>query len=349
MDNNKSEKEISYNGLLSELDELNKSSAKDINKIANIFGRIQDVKDIKNEEINTLFEKAIALSSDSSWEFLLEVYSRFYNRLKVKKQKIIVTLLENEVKKRISPFLDAGDLLCIINDYKNNSYSEVLDKKLDEFDGFCNEKKYSKQEAISYVYAVLLMEANKLSVDSYDIIIKIERRLFARFANSESNDPLFVKNIKKSLSNGKFAEKFKEITHLYDGIDVELTNLHTENESKTKAIYNKISEISELNDTVDKLSNDLEQKELLIDNQCSQIADLELALKKTKDLNEYNENLYKQQFISLKHNLVWSLKHDLSLEIEGLEDIADTLSDIQKEKIQRRIDRIYKIINKVEG
>lgn len=74
------------------------------------------------------------------------------------------------------------------------------------------------------------------------------------------------------------------------------------------------------------------------------IEEYEIALQKANDRNEYNENLYKQQYLSLKRGLVSKLKQDLQLELDGLKDIADTLNDTQRAKIQRRIDRIYKII-----
>lgn len=75
--------------------------------------------------------------------------------------------------------------------------------------------------------------------------------------------------------------------------------------------------------------------------------ELQQLVERLENRNEYNENLYKQQYLSLKRNLVSKLQNDLRLELDGLEDIADGLDEVQKTKIQRRIDRIYKIIQKI--
>ena len=70
-------------------------------------------------------------------------------------------------------------------------------------------------------------------------------------------------------------------------------------------------------------------------------------LNEKQSRNEFNENLYKQQYISLKNELIEKLKNDLQPEIEGLETIAESLSEVQKERIQRRITRIYKLLQKL--
>ena len=101
-----------------------------------------------------------------------------------------------------------------------------------------------------------------------------------------------------------------------------------------------IRNVVQKNDEILRKNQEIKDKE-------TKIEELNLLVSKTDDRNEYNENLYRQQFLSLKRSLVDKLKKDLQLEIEGLEDIADTLSDAQREKIQRRIDRIYKILQKV--
>lgn len=343
----KNKKKYTFDSLVQELDSIQQSKKKDIKAISDIFGRIQDIKGLKKEEINTLFYKAINLLDKDSWKFVLEIYSRFYNRMKVKSQKEMILLIEDETKKRLNAFLAPNEINSIVSSIVDEGRSLLFEERLNKFDEFRKEKDYSKQELISYLYVVLLIVARKLYLSNDAIIAKIERKLFIGFAISDKNDPLFVKNIKKSLIDGSFCEKFKEITYLYDGVDEELVQLKEEISSKNGIISSKLAEIKELNENISRLSNEMSVKTQDIKDKENKITELESLVSKTDDRNAYNENLYKQQFLTLKRNLVDKLKKDLQLEIDGLEDIAETLTDAQKEKIQRRIDRIYKILQKV--
>ena len=347
MSSKKNKKEYTFEILCNEFDSIQKSKKRDIKKIADIFGRVQDVKEIKKEEIKTLFSKAINISDKNSWEFLLEIYSRFYNRIKAKKQKEIIQLVEMEIKKRLDSFITSNDINSIVSSISNDEQSALLEERFNKFDDFCKERDYSIQEAIAYLYVVLLIVARRIYSSNDVIVAKIERKIFIKFAKGDKNDPLFVKSLKKSLLDGKFAEKFKEITYLYDGVDEELVQLKEDNSSKKGIISSKLEEIRDLKENILKLNDEILRKNQEIKDKETKIEELNLLVSKTDDRNEYNENLYRQQFLSLKRSLVDKLKKDLQLEIEGLEDIADTLSDAQREKIQRRIDRIYKILQKV--
>lgn len=347
MSNKKNKKEYTFDSLSQELDSIQQSKKKDIKKISDVFGRVQDVKGIKKEEIEQLFLKSISASDKNSWEFLLEIYSRFYNRFKAKKQKEIIQLIETEIKKRLDSFITSNDITSIASSIANEGKSGLLEECFDKVDVFCKEKDYLTQEVIAYLYVVLLIEARRIYSPNDVIVAKIERTIFIRFAKGDNSDPLFVKGIKKSLLDGKFAEKFKEITYLYDGVDEELAKLKEDNRSKKEIIFSKSAEIRDLKENILKLNDEISRKSQEVKDKETKIAELNLLVSKIDDRNEYNENLYKQQFLSLKRSLVDKLKKDLQLEIEGLEDIADTLSDAQREKVQRRIDRIYKILQKV--
>lgn len=347
MSKKKNKKEYTFDSLCQEMDSVQQIKKQDIKKISDIFGRVKDIKGIKKEEIEILFSKAINLSDKNSWEFLLEVYSRFYNRTKVKKQKEVIKLIEEEIIKRLDSFVDSS-INSIVSNIANEGKSDALEKGFNKLDSFCKEKGYLKQEVIAYLYVAMLISARGLYSSNNDAIIaKVERKIFVEFAKEDKADPLFVKNVKKSLIEGRFGEKFKEITYLFDGVDDELIQLKEDNKVKKEIITSKLSEVNGLRDDVSRLEDEISKKTQEIKNKEEKIIELELLVSKTDDRNEYNENLYKQQFLSLKRNLVEKLKKDLQLEIEGLEDIADTLSDAQKEKVQRRIGRIYKILQKV--
>ena len=111
----KNKKKYTFDSLVQELDSIQQSKKKDIKAISDIFGRIQDIKGLKKEEINTLFYKAINLLDKDSWKFVLEIYSRFYNRMKVKSQKEMILLIEDETKKRLNAFLAPNEINSIVS------------------------------------------------------------------------------------------------------------------------------------------------------------------------------------------------------------------------------------------
>lgn len=347
MNSKKNKKEITVNALNQQLDSINQSANISTKKVADIFGRIQYIKNIRKEEIKGLFFKAIKISNKNSWEFLLEIYSRFYNRTKVKTQNEIIQLIELEIEKRLDPFVSQNDISLIVSSIAINGKSDLLEEKFNNLKVFCKEKDYLFHESITYFYIILLIVARRAYMSNYAIFAKIEREIFIRFAEDDNNDPLFIKSIKDSLIDGKFAKKFKEITYLYDGVDEELVKLKSDNNEKKEIIITKLDEIKVLKENNFRLNDEILQKTQEIKENKRKISELELLVSKTDDRNEYNENLYRQQFLSLKRNLIEKLKKELHLEIEGLEDIADTLNNVQREKMQRRIDRIYKIIQKV--
>ncbi len=343
--NNK--KDFTFRELESELISIQTSGKKDIKKISDIFCRVYNIKEITKEEVEKLFFKAINVSDNNSWKLLLEIYSRSYNRAKSKKQKGIIQLVEIEIKNRISSFISVNEINTVITSVLDDGRCDLFIGYLDKIDEFCEEKELPQQEMVAYLYIIILIIVRKLYPNESGAEIKVERLFFAKFAKNDKNDPLFVKNIKKSFFDDRFDIKFKEMIYLYDGVEDEVSKLKADNNRKTEIIFTKTEEISKLKEESFNLNNEILKINQVKKERETEIDNLRLLVAKTNDRNEYNENLYKQQFNSLKRSLVEKLKKDIQLEIEGLEDIADTLSDMQREKIQRRIDRIYKILQKI--
>ena len=161
METKQNKKDVTFDGLLQELDKANDSKKIEIKKVADIFGRINNVKDIKKEEIITIFDKVISITGKQAWKFLLEIYSRFYNRQKEKKQKEIISLIEIETQNRLECFIKKEETREIIHSIANNDKSLLLMRKFGMIDSFCNEKKLSKQELVAYLYLNFLILARK--------------------------------------------------------------------------------------------------------------------------------------------------------------------------------------------
>ena len=342
MNNKRGRTEFSFDSLNLELEKVEK----DVQKISNIIGRIKDIKDIKEGEIEDLFFKAVDVAGKDSWKFLFETYSRYYNCRKAQNQKKIIKLIDKEVKKRLEPFITSNDINFTISSIVGDRQSVLTEKFFSEMKEFCKEKGVEQREILSYLYIALLIWTRE-NYRSNNVVVNIVlRKMFTLCAKGDKNDPLFVKSMKKAFFDGKVYEKFEELTYLYNGVDEELKKINSENISLKEINSSRLSEIEGLKKDISHLNIEITRKAQEIANNEAKINELESLIRKTDDRNEYNENLYKQQFVSLKRNFVHKLKTELRLEIEGLEDIAGSLGVTQSEKIHRRIDRIYKILQK---
>ena len=342
----KNKKAWTYEELVTELQAVKNSKKVEINKIANIFGRIKDCKGVKKEDIETLFRASMEKSGDDGWKFLLEVYSRFYNKGAAKNIDKIISLIKNETESKLGSVLSIDEINSAILEMKSGEGRKKLEK-------LCSSIKPKKEKEpiiidIALLYIFLLIKTKELiPMDFSEQIRVIERIFFECFAKDVKNDPLFVKEMKDSIISGTAFEKMREMTHLYQGVEDVLAELQENNERDRLTIKEKIARIVQLENHIAELEEVCRQNNLLIQNQQNQIAELNRLLTETDNRNEFNENMYEQQFQSLKRSFIEKVKKGLKLEVDGLEDIAEGLDENQRKKIQRRIDNIYKFLQKM--
>ena len=177
-------------------------------------------------------------------------------------------------------------------------------------------------------------------------IRNIEEYIFELYGIPDKNDKFYIKTITKSLEEDKAKTLFYSFVGMYEGTTNQISSLEDEKGRLQLVIGDKNQEITSLNLSIEKLHNQIETQNEQLQINDSTIASLQKDLEAGSNRNEYNENLYKKQYESLKKGFIEKLKKDLKLEIQGLEDLADLLPDSSKIKIQRRIDNIYKILQK---
>lgn len=350
LDMDKKEKNISVEILLEQLGAVEDVQAKDLKKIADVFGRIQEIKSISFDDIEKLFICAKEKAQGEFWKVILEIYSRFYNRNKVKVSSAVISLIKTEIKERLSKIIDVEVLEHAIREIDSDNELRLITEivslvkeKVKE----SNAENLIAPEVISYLYVYCLIEIKSCYVSDYlEKATKVERCLFSAFACEDKNDPLFVKSVRRAIVEDRYAEKFMEMTHLYGGVLEEITQLYAINQKRAEIIGNNAEEINMLKNKIDLLQQNIEEKAQYIQECEEQISELKTDMHKADNRNEYNENLYKQQFLALKKSLIDKIKNDLKLEIDGIENIAENLSDVQRERIQRRLVRISKVLQK---
>ena len=345
-DNKKKKEQVTIEGLLDKLTVESQKPKININQIANVFGNYKDIKGLKKETLKELFDKAVDAAKDDGWIFVYEIYSRFYYRDKVKYFDEIVFLIKSFIEPIISQAIEINELNHLISNIASQECSGKIKQLWETIDESINENNSAKILSLWYLY--LIIKVKEIYRSDFQKILNVALRSFLSFFGKEDKlDPLCVKELKGFDGKEKYIHKFFNLTFLFEGTDVEINELKTTITENREIISAKIYEIKQLNSEVETLQKLVADKTETIENNLKEIEQLKQDVSKSDNRNDYDRNLYEQKFISLKRNLVEKLKKDLRLEIEGLEDIAETLTDIQREKIQRRIARIDKILQKV--
>lgn len=354
----KSKKEkiiITLEGIEQEITQLEQTKNRSISKIADIFSKLQQVEGISKEQIKELLIDLINLTKKESWKFLLEIFSRFWCSQRTKMQEFfsnyVITMVGEEIEKRLDLFIESKTIQLIVTTLRESKSCELLDCKLKSVDSFCKEFGCLKAELIGYIYMLLLIATRKqypIYETQQSIIKKIERIIFSTFAEKKVNNIYHVKSIKDSLIGGNFTDDFKQLIYLYEGLDKKIEQLENDNKIFEDTINNKLNEIKQCRESVEEIKSELLSKNQIIEEMKIQLGEYEYKIKKLEVDDEYNRNLYEQNFLSEKKKLMKRLNDELKLETEGLETVAQRLSDVDRERIERRIRRIFKILEKAE-
>jgi hypothetical protein len=167
-------------------------------------------------------------------------------------------------------------------------------------------------------------------------------RTFIKFASNKEElckrDYLFVSN---ELSQVKFTS-FNKIYSIYYTKDVQLKDLE-----KKQDILLKINK--ELNDEKQNLLNKTYLKNVEINKLKSEMVELNKkieCLEKEKDISlgklDFERNQHESKIDTLRNDIVEDFQGAIKLELDGIEDIIQNIDERSKNKIERRIRRIKK-------
>ncbi len=344
---NKQQKKLTYAEITEKIDSLqfsDKSKSKDFITLTNTFCKLKDIKGIKENEIEILLDNCIIKTNNDYWKFLLEVFSRLFYKSSATKNKAvdkILFYLGKVIEKKFSVYLDKNVLNKVIIENSKIEYIKAYISALQKSTGF------EQNEYVALIFMLLLLIANRLLGQEKNLGIRnIEKAIFELYGVPDKNDKFYIKSITKSLTENKAALLFYSFVGMYEGTTLQISNLEDEKIRLESVIRDRNQEISLLHASLEQLSNQLETANQQIKDMDLRIETLQKDLEAGTNRNEYNENLYKKQYESLKKGFIEKLKKTLKLEIQGLEDLVDLLPDSSKSKIQRRIDNIYKILQK---
>lgn len=326
-----------------------KGKPKDLSALTNIFCKLQYIRSLKSDEAERLLNDCFSKTGENYWKFLLDTFSRlFYNNplndsKKKKSANIILCVLLKAIENKFGETLDKNTLRKIITEndpVQIKNFASELEESVP----------FGKEEFLALLYMLIMLYGSKFLVQNRDCgMINIEKCFLELYSLPDSKDKYLVKAIINAMKGSNSRVNFYPFVGLYDGTARRIMELEEKIATQEKLIYAKKeeiriqhSEIINMQDNARMLVADIKNKEM-------QISSLENELKMGKDQNEFNENLYQKQYETLKTEFIKDLRKKLFLELQGLEDLSDSLSEEKKNKIQRRLENIQKILLKEEN
>ena len=318
-----------------------KSKPKDLTSLINEFCKLQNVA-CGTEELECLLEACVEKAGENDWKFLLEVFSRLFYKYDPTKKKPVNGILYGLYKTVVKKFGGALDETVLKMAVVSRDPAVIKDfaEKLQS----ASERKGT--EFLALLFLLLMLSCNRLSQNKNSDLLLIERCLCEQYGARDAKDKYFIKTMAGALKGANAQAGLYSFTVLYEGTPQYISQLVEENKRQAVILDGQSAKIKALLSESDGLRNEIKALNAGIDNQNARIVSLEQELNAKADENEFNENLYQKQFETLKSSFVRNLKKKIHLELTGIEELADDLPDSAKSKIQRRLDNIYKIMQK---
>lgn len=339
------QKKLTYEEIVEKISGLaftEKNKTKDLVSLINTFCGLQKTKIGSLEEIESLFDVCVSKAGENDWKFLLEVFSRLFYKYDPTKKKPVNTILFGLYKTIVKKFRDVLDENALKNAVA--SHDPVAIKDLAET--LESSGKFGDAEFLALLFMLLMLACNRLSSNRDTDILLIERCIFERYGTRNPKDKYFIKIIVNALKGPNVRADLYPFVGLYEGASQEILQLEGEREKLSTGVAERDAKIQALLSELAGLQNKIRGLNADIDTKTARIVSLENELNAKTDQNVFNENLYQKQYETLKKSFVKNLKKSIQLELQGIEDLTEILPDSTRSKIQRRLDNIYKIMQK---
>lgn len=219
------------------------------------------------------------------------------------------------------------------------------------------EKKPDKKLLVlySYLWINLFVAINYTGVDNRKTFLLIDKVFMEFYANLKNEQYLDYHTtiVAKSLENQEFRKIYRDISSLYFMTNENLQNAIKENSEFKEQIQQLEETIVKKNAHIDRLStnlNEMSESYALCQSknveQQSVIDELQDEISKLNGKLKSNDKLYEQDLASTEESIIEKMKNRVLIPLEDIEKIISSIDEDKKAKIQKRIDKITKYLNK---
>ncbi len=325
-------------------------------KAFEVLERYKKQKKIDSKEELNLLAQIKVLISDEWYLFLLQVYVDIIKKKGVydntiepyilnecREKLVFLKALEQEETSSGVPFNETSN-------YKETFFQFIQNAKEQNILRSPSGNNENEQNLLAILYLYLMIQFDEKQDLKYPFIpLQIERSILECFSSVDNKviDTSLYSSIPRSILKNQYAKQFHDCAYLYD-------NFRVENDRLFERLQKKHDEIERLNAQLQKQNAEIAQlSDNLID--CSeQLADerqkAEEYLQEKKEAEDrllFEKSRFENQYKSQKKVLAEKYEQQVGLELEGIEDIIEFLSEKEQTAIKRRIDRIRSIIAEI--
>jgi len=346
----KNEKVINFEDIKSKIQELKfdeKTEKKDFLELVALFFSIKEIKGVEDFQVEELFDYAINKLGSRYWRFLLEIFGKIFYDNKSNYSKILQKLIKSKVEKSLVDIVDNNQVNVIIAHLiSDDGYFELKDyietnisnKKLD---------KNKQIEVISLFYIFVLLKIKMQNSSLNKTIINNAQKAYIESFSAEDKEDLFsIKRNIRALLKNEHKSKFYDSSFLYEGLTEKNYDLNKEINKLNTMLINRNSQMVNLNEVLRQKESEIISLKNEVLEKLGIIESLQQDLSAMNNRNDFDKNRYEQQYKTLKKSFTDKLRSDIKLDIQGIEDIAEGLGENTCLKIQRRIDNIYKTLQR---
>ena len=146
------------------------------------------------------------------------------------------------------------------------------------------------------------------------------------------------------VQNTSFIPTLYGYSYLFKGLDEKVTLLEVKNNNLLLQKENLQEQVSLQKKEINNLESTICEKDIIISDNNNMIMKLNNNINVLEARLDNEKGNMESGYEEMKKSLLTTVKKELSFEIEGIEDIIEFIPEDKKNRIQKRIDRINKIL-----
>ena len=353
--NPKGEK-LSFDDTIKRIDDVSKTKKPSIKAIVDAFSKYQNQAGTKPQELIDILLKGIEAVPSSQLELLLSVFI-IMRANKSSNQYVMNFMLE----KCIDRFNKIGfnisgdtDFMSIVNKLENcsDSFKLFIDgvKKANLSSGTNRENDHDLCVLLYLYLAIKIVNTFDIPSQRNSVLISMERAIVECFLLNpkKSAESLICSCIPKSLLSTKYKATFASVYYLYSDFKDKCNSMISITKKQQAELVTLKNELYQQYEVADKQKTQiLSLNEHLIESQ-KRIEEIQSEKNTAEDRLNYETNRIELQMQSRFSGMAKKYSQTLGLEIDGIEDILEYISNDQaRDAIQERINRMRNIISEI--
>ena len=348
-----------YDEILADLTIANEKNSVTIDRCVSLLLELKQIKGVSYGQVKKFFDAAEESLQDAWAPFLTKAFLNVSPDKSGNDYLILGEILQRCHTILESCGLDPKELEDVGNTFLQDKDETHITKYLSEVDPSKHaaagkkrsnlSRQIDQQELACTSYIMLINACRDYAPSSDDLLIKAERAIAEFFSICKMKEQA-GKTVGNVISSRTFSpKKIAELTYLYTGT---LDTIRKQSEQNAE----HIAEIRSLETQNSELHADLkfwkqahadllkEIQEMESENQL-----LSKAKADAENMLEFERNKYQLQMQTKEAGIAEQLSEDLKLEIQAIKETVEYIDEDNKRRIQRRLQRIDKILHEFGG